>query len=123
MLNASDFVSDGGQDSEFFFQFPAQGGAGLLSFFNLSAGKLPLQRHGLVTRALAHQQLAVFYDQCCDDALHGAGTLVACSALATGSTQLVKVKAAAPTEMSGAEFSHTRANFRGAHFAFFNSHG
>lgn len=99
MLNAFDFVSHVRQDSEFFLEFPPQRVARLLSFFNLSAGKLPLQRHGLVPRPLAHQQLAVFHDKACDHALHILGTSgsVACSALATGSTQLVKVKANAAT--------------------------
>ena len=97
VLDARDFVADGCQNPEFFFQFPAQSVARLLSFFNLSAGKFPLQRHGLMTRALAHQQFAVFHDQGCHDALHTWGTLDACNALATGSTQLVKVKAKAAT--------------------------
>ncbi len=70
VLNPSDFVSDVRQDSEFFFQFPAQGIARLFALFDLSARELPLQRHGLVPRALAHQQLAVFHDEACDDALH-----------------------------------------------------
>jgi hypothetical protein len=72
VLNASDFVSDGGQDSELLFEFSAQGGTRLLSLFNLSSGELPLEWHGLVTGALAYQQLAVSYDQACDNALHGA---------------------------------------------------
>ena len=84
--------------SEFFVQFPAQGIARLLAFFNFSPGELPLQRHGLMSRALAHQQLAVFHDEARDHALHivdtsGGVALAVCSALATGSTQLVKVKA------------------------------
>ena len=76
---------------------------GCSPFFDLSAGELPLQRHGLVARALAHQQLAVFNDEACDDALHGSVTLAACSALATGSTQLVKVKANAATPVEAAQ--------------------
>jgi hypothetical protein len=42
VLNASDLVSDGGQDSEFFFQFSMQSGTRLFSLFNLSPGELPL---------------------------------------------------------------------------------
>lgn len=42
VLNPSDFVPDGGQDSEFFFQFSTQRGTGLFSLFNLSPRELPL---------------------------------------------------------------------------------
>ena len=106
----SDFVADGGQNPKFLFQFPAQSIAGLFAFFDFSAGKLPLQRHGLVPRALAHQQLPVFHDEACDYALHGSVTLAACSALATGSTQLVKVKANAATPVEQRSSSSCEPN-------------
>src|ERR1700730_9586607 len=51
VLNATDFVTDGGQDSELFFQFAMQGGAGLFSFFDLSSVEFPLHRHGLGSRS------------------------------------------------------------------------
>jgi hypothetical protein len=70
--NAFDLVSDSGQDSEFFFQFSTQRGTRLFSLFNLSPRELPLERHGLVTGTLAYQQLAVSYDEACDNALHSA---------------------------------------------------
>ena len=60
VLNACDFVPDGRLDPEFFFKFPPQRIARLLAFFDLAPGKLPLQRHGLVTGSLAYQQLAIF---------------------------------------------------------------
>jgi hypothetical protein len=97
MLNALDFVADGRQYPEFLFQFAAQGVARLLALLDLAAGELPFERHGLVPCALTHQQLAVLHDQPCNHALHEAGTVAAWRALATGSTQLVKVKANAAT--------------------------
>ena len=45
---------------KFFFQFPPQRVARLLSFFNLAAGELPFQRHDLVAGPLAGQDLVVF---------------------------------------------------------------
>jgi hypothetical protein len=57
-------------DSQFLFQFPSQGIAGLFAFLNLASGKLPLERHGLVPRALAHQQLALLLDHGGDDPFH-----------------------------------------------------
>src|SRR5947209_17005867 len=75
VLYACEFVSDGCRDAEFFFELAAQGVARLLAFFNLSTGKFPLQRHGLMARALANEQLAIFLDRGCDDALHGSSCL------------------------------------------------
>src|SRR5258708_912079 len=100
MLHARDLIADRRLDSQFFFQFPAQGVARLFAFFNFSAGKFPFQWHGLVTRALAHQQLAIFFDHGGDDPFHKLAAVLTCSALATGSTQPVKVnaKAATPVE-------------------------
>ena len=95
VLNPCDLIADRGDDPELFFQFAAQRVARLLTLFDLSAGELPLERHGLVSRALANQELAILFDEGCDDALHRPGVAEACRALATGSTQLVKVKAKA----------------------------
>ena len=70
MLDARNLVSDRGQDAEFFFEFAPQGVAWLLSFLNFSAGKFPFQRHGLVSRSLAHKQLPVLQNEACHYALH-----------------------------------------------------
>ena len=70
MLDTGQFVADSGVDSKFFFQFAAESGAGLLAFFNFSAGKLPLKRHGLMSRALAHEQLVIFHYQSRNDTFH-----------------------------------------------------
>ena len=43
VLNAREFVADGGLNSQFFIQFAAQRVARLLAFFDLSAGELPFQ--------------------------------------------------------------------------------
>src|SRR5258708_15968677 len=97
MLHAGNLIADRRLDSQFFFQFPTQGGAGLFAFFNFRGGKLPFQWHGLVRRALAHQQLAIFFDHGGDDPFHKLAAVVTCSALATGSTQPAKVNAKAAT--------------------------
>ena len=70
MLDTGNLVADGGRNAELFFQFTAQGVARLLALFNFSAGKFPLQRHRLVPRALAHQQLSLLHNEPCDHALH-----------------------------------------------------
>ena len=119
MLNALDLIADGCHDSQLLFQLAPQRITRLFALFNLTPGKFPLQRHGLMPRALAHQKLAVFFDQACDYAFHGEGNYscglevgveislevgcegsskeAVCTALATGSIQLVKVNANAAT--------------------------
>ena len=93
MLNPFHFVADGGEDSEFFFQFAAKRSAGLLSFFDFSARKFPLQRHSLMTRPLADQQLAVSYDQARHYALHERVTAAVCKVLAKMVAQVELVRA------------------------------
>ena len=109
VLNARDFVADGGLNSQLFLQFAAQGVARLFAFFDFAAGKLPFQRHGLMAGPLADQELAVLHDQCRYNSLHDWAAVLACSALATGSTQLVKVKAkaATPVETTELELMHS----------------
>jgi hypothetical protein len=63
VLNAGDFVADASIDSDFFFQFAAQGVAGLLASFDFATGEFPLQGHGLVLRALADEELALAKDE------------------------------------------------------------
>ena len=70
VLDTGQFVADGGVDAEFFFQLAAKGSAGLLALLNFSAGKLPLKRHGLMARALAHEQLVIFHYQSRNDTFH-----------------------------------------------------
>jgi hypothetical protein len=88
VLDTGQFVADGGVDAEFFFQFAAKGGAGLFAFLNFSAGKLPLERHGLMARSLAHQQLVIFHNQSCNDTFHA--------------------RPRDERKLRGGEFSHTR---------------
>ena len=108
MLYTGQFVANVGPDSEFFFQFPAQRIPRLFPFLNFSARELPLQGHSLMARTLAHEQLVFLQNQGRDDALHGGE--VACRALATGSTQLVKVKAKAATPVEQRSSSSCSAN-------------
>ncbi len=70
MADARDFFADCCVDAQFLIQFAAQSVARLLAFLDFAARKFPLQRHGLMARALAHQNFAVFDDQGCDHMLH-----------------------------------------------------
>ena len=63
MVNAGYLVADGGFDPEFFFQFAPHGVARLFAFFDLAAGKLPLQRHYLMACPLASQNLTLVNDK------------------------------------------------------------
>src|SRR5208283_1449560 len=71
MMNAGDFITDGGFDSEFFFEFAAQGIARLFAFLDLAAGEFPLERHHLMARALACQNPAIVHDQSSNYSLSG----------------------------------------------------
>jgi hypothetical protein len=93
MLNASDLVADCGVNTQFFVEFAAEGIAGLFSGFYFSTRKFPLERHGLVARALAHEDLAILHNQSSDNALHEWTETPAGTPATLGSTQLVKVKA------------------------------
>jgi hypothetical protein len=66
MAHCCDLSADRGADSELFFQFALERRNRLLSFFNLAAGKLPLQRHRLILGALANENSVVAHDQCGD---------------------------------------------------------
>src|ERR1700680_3625699 len=70
MPQPCDLITDLGMDSQFFFQFPAQGVARLLAIFNFSPREFPLERHGLMPRALADEQLAILFDHGCYDPFH-----------------------------------------------------
>src|SRR5258708_37587890 len=97
MLHTGDLIADLGMNPQFFFQFAPQSIPRLFTFFNLSPGKLPLQRHGLMSRPLADEYFGIFFNHRCYDPFHDSKTVAACRALATGSTQLVKVNAKAAT--------------------------
>src|SRR5215469_1762990 len=92
--DARDLFADHGFNAEFFLEFAAKRVSRLFAFLNLASGKLPLQRHGLVARALAHEDLAVSDDEACHDLLHWDDTVSEAWTRA-GSMQLVKVKAKA----------------------------
>ena len=113
MLHARDLIADLGMDSQFLFQFTPEGIAWLLTFFNFSAWKFPLQRHRLVARALADEYLPQLHDHRSYNPFHGFDTVPACSALATGSTQPVKVKAnaAIPGEQSSSNSCSPNSGF------------
>ena len=70
-MNADDFIADGGLDSEFLFEFAAQGVTRLFALFDLAAGELPFERHDLVTGALASKNLVTVQDKGSDYPLHG----------------------------------------------------
>jgi hypothetical protein len=58
VADACHFVLDLGIDPQFFLKLAAQSIARLLSRFDLAARKLPLQRHGLMLRPLAYEDLS-----------------------------------------------------------------
>jgi hypothetical protein len=62
VLNAREFVADGGLNTQFFIEFASQGIARLLPFFDLPAGELPFERHSLMPRSLTDEQLAILHD-------------------------------------------------------------
>ena len=53
-----DARADDGGDAEFFVEFAAEGLLGGFAGFDLSAGELPLETHGLVGPALANQNFS-----------------------------------------------------------------
>ena len=55
MSETSDVTADGGVDAELFVQLAGQGGFRRLACFDLAAGKLPFEAHGLVGAALADE--------------------------------------------------------------------
>ena len=55
--------ADGRRDAQFFFQLPAQRVLEFLIGLDLSAGKFPLEGHGLVSGALADQDLLLPHNQ------------------------------------------------------------
>ena len=63
--------SDGGVNAQFFLQFADEGLLGAFAWFDFSAGKLPLQSHGLVGAALADQDQAVANQQSSNDEAKG----------------------------------------------------
>ena len=70
MLDACHFVPNNRSNAKLFIQFAAQGIAWLLAFLNFSAGKFPLQRHGLMPGALANQDSFIFPDKRGNNSFH-----------------------------------------------------
>lgn len=62
VLDAGDLFADSGVYSKLLIQFSPQGISGLLTGFDLAPGKLPFQRHDLMSGTLADQDLAVLDD-------------------------------------------------------------
>ena len=63
MPDAGHLMTDRGINTEFLVQFPAERIARLFALFDLAPGEFPFQRHGLVTGALADQNLVILEDQ------------------------------------------------------------
>ena len=57
-------------NAQLFFQFAVKRIPRLFTFFDLAAGKLPFQRHGLVAGALADQYFPVLKNQSRYDSFH-----------------------------------------------------
>src|SRR5437879_5095282 len=70
MANACDFFTDPRINPQLFIEFAAQRVPRLLAFFDLAAGKLPFQRHGLMPRPLAHQNFVILQNQSRNHAFH-----------------------------------------------------
>jgi hypothetical protein len=62
VLNAREFIANGGLNAQFLVKFTPQSVTRLFALFNLSTGELPLQRHGLMSRSLTYKQLAILHD-------------------------------------------------------------
>jgi hypothetical protein len=74
MSNVGYARTDSGANAELFLQFTDQCLLGTFAWFNLPAGKLPLQRHGLVGAALADEHQAIPNQQACNhEPKRGAG--------------------------------------------------
>ena len=71
MMHAANLNASHQRHSEFFPQFPRESNLWRFAVFDLAAWEFPLQRHGLMAGALAHQDLFMLEDQRCDHLLHG----------------------------------------------------
>jgi hypothetical protein len=60
VVNDGDALADGGIDAELFLKFADEGLLGGFAGFDLAAGELPLEAHGLIGAALADKELAGF---------------------------------------------------------------
>jgi hypothetical protein len=67
MADVGDVGSDRCVYAKFFVQFARKSLFGTLTLFDFSAGKLPLQSHGLIGAALADQDKAVAHQQSRND--------------------------------------------------------
>src|SRR5690348_15024502 len=70
MANARNLLANPRVNPKLLVQFAAQRVPRLLAFFDLTAGKLPFQRHGLVPRSLAHQNFPILQNQSSNHAFH-----------------------------------------------------
>ncbi len=59
VADVGDVRADFGADAEFFLEFARERLLGAFAVFDLAAGKLPLQGHGLVGSSLANQDQAI----------------------------------------------------------------
>ena len=70
MLQPGDLITDAGVNADFFFQFAAEGVAGLFALFDFAARKFPFQRQRLMLRSLADEHFSVAKNQGCYDLSH-----------------------------------------------------
>src|SRR5262249_50256519 len=90
MPHLRNLLTDHWSYSKFLFKFSFQSRLWLFARFDLSPGKFPFERHGLMLRALANKNLAIFKDECSPDLPHRSAPAMVAEGF---STQVVKVNA------------------------------